>query len=177
MTDRLRVEIEGGKYTVIQLENGRVCALRHGEAWRELTGDNLVLCLAQEVEHLRKMEGVRASTMIKALKKEGGYELQSALSKIEELRVENERLRTACRELESSKEGEESCTVCGRPCYESDATPVGYLCSRCCPHPAEEKIERAKLALKQIQEELKYKTYARKAYKIANITLDKLETP
>lgn len=55
MSDMLRVELDGGKYTVVQDEQGRLTALRNGEPWRDLVGDNLVLALAQEVENLRKL--------------------------------------------------------------------------------------------------------------------------
>lgn len=51
--ETLRVEIEDGKYTVIQEADGRLLALRYGEQWRDLTGDKLVYALAAEVEKLR----------------------------------------------------------------------------------------------------------------------------
>jgi hypothetical protein len=51
----LRVSVEGDKYTVIQHRDGRVTALRHGQPWnRDLTGDKLILALAQEVDRLRR---------------------------------------------------------------------------------------------------------------------------
>ena len=50
----LRVVIEGGKYTVVLSRHKGLEALRYGEPWRELAGDNLVLCLAQEIERLRE---------------------------------------------------------------------------------------------------------------------------
>lgn len=52
--NRLEVSLENGKYTVVQEPNGSVKALRYGEEWRDLTGDKLVLCLAQEVEALQE---------------------------------------------------------------------------------------------------------------------------
>lgn len=42
-----------GKYTLIEHLDGRLEALRYGEPWRDLTGDKLVLGLAQEVAILR----------------------------------------------------------------------------------------------------------------------------
>jgi len=54
MTERLRVTIYDGKYTVIMNTNGGLRALRYGDEWRDLTGDGLVLALAQEVEELRE---------------------------------------------------------------------------------------------------------------------------
>jgi hypothetical protein len=57
----LRVELEEGKYTVVQFENGAAVALRYGEPWRTLTGDKLVLALAQEVAELRAEKEGRGS--------------------------------------------------------------------------------------------------------------------
>ncbi|WP_394941193.1 hypothetical protein [Psychromicrobium sp. YIM B11713] len=48
------VVIGNGKYAVTGIETGRLEALRHGEPWRELTGDKLVLCLTQEIQELRE---------------------------------------------------------------------------------------------------------------------------
>lgn len=42
---------DGGKYTVIQ-EPGKMTALRHGEPWRDLTGDNLIYWMMVEIEVL-----------------------------------------------------------------------------------------------------------------------------
>lgn len=42
------------KYTVIQRNDGSLIALRHGQERRDLTGDNLILALAQEVRELRE---------------------------------------------------------------------------------------------------------------------------
>jgi hypothetical protein len=50
---RLNVTVYDGKYTVIQDERGGLRALRYREAWRDCTGDGLILALAQEVEELR----------------------------------------------------------------------------------------------------------------------------
>lgn len=49
-----RIEISDGKYTIIH-DNGRdLRALRYGEEWRDLVGDNLVMAMAQEIEDLRE---------------------------------------------------------------------------------------------------------------------------
>jgi len=45
----LSVAAGGGKYTVTQEASGRLSASRYGEPWRDCTGDNLVLCLAQDL--------------------------------------------------------------------------------------------------------------------------------
>lgn len=48
-----RIDLDDGKYTVLH-DNGRdFRALRHGEPWRELTGDKLVFAMACEIERLR----------------------------------------------------------------------------------------------------------------------------
>lgn len=56
----LRISVDGGKYAVIQDAGGRLHATRYGEPWRDLVGDNLVLCLAQELkaarEHIASLE-------------------------------------------------------------------------------------------------------------------------
>lgn len=59
------------------------------------------------------------------------------------------RVRAACVELAARKEGDFPCAGCGRPCYASDETPAGYLCSRCGPHPAEEALREMRLTLMQ----------------------------
>lgn len=40
-------------YTVVQWENGKLEVHRHGQPWRDETGDNMILSLAQEIDHLR----------------------------------------------------------------------------------------------------------------------------
>ncbi len=55
----LSVTVADGKYTVVQHRSGSVTAFRNGKDWdRDLTGDKLVLALAQEVDKLRS--GIRA---------------------------------------------------------------------------------------------------------------------
>lgn len=50
-----RIDICDGKYTVILIDNGkRFQALRHGEEWRDLTGDGLVLAMFQRIQELTK---------------------------------------------------------------------------------------------------------------------------
>ncbi len=44
-----RVELDGGKYTVIRENDGRMHALRYGEPWRDLVGDNLIYWLMVEI--------------------------------------------------------------------------------------------------------------------------------
>ena len=49
------VQVKVDVYEVIQDPTGRVKALRHGLDWRDLTGDNLVLSMAYEIEKLREI--------------------------------------------------------------------------------------------------------------------------
>ena len=44
--------LEGGKYTVLHDNGFGLRALRHGRPWREMTGDGLVLAMAQRIEEL-----------------------------------------------------------------------------------------------------------------------------
>ena len=53
MKDLLRVSIQNGKYKVVQRFKGSLEVLRHNQYWRDETGDNLILCLAQEIDELR----------------------------------------------------------------------------------------------------------------------------
>lgn len=59
---RNALEVADGKYTIVGIEDGKLHALRHGEPWRDLVGDKLVLSLAQELlearEALREMNHV-----------------------------------------------------------------------------------------------------------------------
>lgn len=48
MTEPERITLCDGKYTVIN-DKGKLTALRYGEPWRDLTGDNLVYWLFVEV--------------------------------------------------------------------------------------------------------------------------------
>lgn len=51
---RLNISVDNGKYTVIMEADGRLHALRHGEPWQDLSGNNLVYFLAAELEEARK---------------------------------------------------------------------------------------------------------------------------
>jgi hypothetical protein len=53
MTDIVEITLDNGKYKIIQ-SNTEFKALRYGEQWRDLTGDNLILFLVYEVESLRQ---------------------------------------------------------------------------------------------------------------------------
>lgn len=47
------LDVDIGKYRVIQSRDGSLRALRNDEEWRDCVGDNLILALAQEIENLR----------------------------------------------------------------------------------------------------------------------------
>lgn len=49
-----RIELDDGKYTVVHDSGTGLHALRYGEHWRDMTGDGLVLAMAQEIEDLRR---------------------------------------------------------------------------------------------------------------------------
>lgn len=51
--DRLRISVDGGKYTIVQPNAGRTYVLRYGCMWRDVTGDSLILALAYELEEAR----------------------------------------------------------------------------------------------------------------------------
>lgn len=52
MEERIKVD---DKYTVIHNDNPYVLkALRHGEEWRSLTGDNLILAMFYKIQDLQE---------------------------------------------------------------------------------------------------------------------------
>lgn len=58
------IELDNGKYTVVHEAGVNLHALRYGEPWRDLTGDGLVLAMAQEIESLREQLD-RAEAMLR----------------------------------------------------------------------------------------------------------------
>jgi hypothetical protein len=61
--EALQRSFDNGKYTVIN-NNGLLSALRYGEPWRELTGDNLVAVMFHEVDRLHEVN----TELLEALK-------------------------------------------------------------------------------------------------------------
>lgn len=49
----LDVTVADGKYRVIMGPETTLQVLRHGEPWRDLNGDNMILALAREIQSLR----------------------------------------------------------------------------------------------------------------------------
>ena len=48
------VKVYGGKYTIKVYPDGKMEALRYGEAWRDLTGDGMVLAMFHEIQDLKE---------------------------------------------------------------------------------------------------------------------------
>lgn len=48
-----RLELEGGKYTYIEHDDGRQQVLRYGEPWRDVTGDKFIGALVYELLTLK----------------------------------------------------------------------------------------------------------------------------
>ena len=51
----MRLDLEGGKYTIVLAEYGSLKALRYGKSWRDLCGDNLVYYMAIKIEELKAL--------------------------------------------------------------------------------------------------------------------------
>lgn len=49
--DKIVIELEDGKY-VYTFENGMQIITRHGETWRNETGDGFILAMAQHIQDL-----------------------------------------------------------------------------------------------------------------------------
>lgn len=62
----MKTEIKVGEYTVIHENGTNFHALRHGEKWRDLTGDNLVLALVSRIEQLEKLWVEPTKDMVQA---------------------------------------------------------------------------------------------------------------
>lgn len=59
--EALRVSSSDGKYTIVQMTNGAVIALRNGEFWMNLVdvpGSKMILVLAQDLDDARAMAAV-----------------------------------------------------------------------------------------------------------------------
>lgn len=82
----MKTEIKVGEYTVIHENGTNFHALRHGEQWRDLTGDNLVLALVSRIEQLEKLWIEPTEQMVNA----GLAEIQTWLDNLSELRINQE---------------------------------------------------------------------------------------
>lgn len=52
---RQQLDLENGKYTLIQFEDGTLEALRYGEPWRTFVGDKFIGCVAEELFVLKQL--------------------------------------------------------------------------------------------------------------------------
>jgi hypothetical protein len=50
----MRINLNDKKYTYVRNEDGSQSALRYGKPWRNLTGDNFIFSMAQEIEELKQ---------------------------------------------------------------------------------------------------------------------------
>lgn len=87
MSDMINVSICDGKYTIIQDASGRTKLLRYGEPWRWVTGDNVILGAAYEIEKLqeriKQLEDARTVAAANSLANMLSYE--DAVAKIKQL--------------------------------------------------------------------------------------------
>ena len=71
MTDLIRVDIDGGKYTVVQVAGSGTRILRYGEPWigqdGGFPGVNCVLAMAYELEELRALRETTRSALMDAM--------------------------------------------------------------------------------------------------------------
>lgn len=81
MNPVLSVTTANFKYTLIQEADGRLHTLRHGEPWRDCTGDKLILTLAQDLEaareRIRELETGLGSVLASDIKAAEAEQLKS----------------------------------------------------------------------------------------------------
>lgn len=98
MSDMINVSICDGKYTIIQDASGRTKLLRHGEPWRCVTGDNVILGAAYEIEKLqeriKQLEDARTVAAANRLANMLAYE--DAVAKIKRLEEAGDALYELC---------------------------------------------------------------------------------
>lgn len=58
-----RIDLVDGKYTLTHDNGADLRALRYGERWLNLSGNGLVLAMAQEIEHLREQSAIQKTTI------------------------------------------------------------------------------------------------------------------
>lgn len=101
MSDMIKVSICDGKYTIIQDASGRTNVLRYGEAWRDVTGDNVILGAAYEIEKLqeriKQLEDNRTMAAANSLANMLSYE--DAVAKIKRLEELGNKLRECASQL------------------------------------------------------------------------------
>ncbi len=105
MSDMINVSICDGKYTIIQDASGRTKLLRHGEPWRWVTGDNVILGAAYEIEKLqeriKQLEDARTVAAANSLANMLAYE--DAIAKIKRLVEAGDRMELCADPHDSDK--------------------------------------------------------------------------
>lgn len=66
MTIDTNIHLEDGKYTIVLRSDGAMHALRHGEPWRDLVGDKMVMAMAHEILELRQVVPADGSVLQRA---------------------------------------------------------------------------------------------------------------
>lgn len=61
-----RITLDDGKYVVLHNNGSDFRALRHGEPWRDLTGDGLVLAMAQRIQELEQAQTAVGETWVRS---------------------------------------------------------------------------------------------------------------
>ena len=101
MSDMINVSICDGKYTIIQDASGRTKLLRYGEPWRWVTGDNVILGAAYEIEKLqeriKQLEDNRTMAAANSLANMMAYE--DAVAKIKRLEKAGDYLEYDLKEI------------------------------------------------------------------------------
>lgn len=64
--EALRYEFEGGKYIAF-VGQGTCTVTRHGELWRDLTGDKFVGCLFSEIDRLHEVNAELLAAVTKTV--------------------------------------------------------------------------------------------------------------
>jgi len=91
-----------GKYTYRRFAGGGQDALRHGESWRDLTGDNLILFMAFKVEELEAEVAGLKQHALKAKLESCEAALASQTRRLDEALAASESLRSALAEADAA---------------------------------------------------------------------------
>lgn len=113
-----RLELADGKYTLVREPTGNMHALRYGEPWRDLVGDNLIYWMAVEIERLQELLDAKEKAKEK---------LQSQLAAINEVR---EYAVTPLTQVCCGRPGAECCGDTNRV-YPGTDDVVEFMNARC----------------------------------------------
>lgn len=73
----MRLKLGNGKYEYVREDSGEQYALRHGEEWRNLNGDNLIYYLSVHIE--KQTETIERLTELMLVTREQAGLLQEAI--------------------------------------------------------------------------------------------------